>query len=1131
MSAPPVDSRTLSDLVAQTGQLLQLYAGWSPAAQGSDPGQALVGVFARFAGIAIDRLNRAPDKNFIAFLNLLGMEQLPPQPARVPLTFQLAPGTKADALVPARTAVAATPLEGEQDPPVFETESDLVATITTLTAAFVRDPERDRFSDATAIALSRAGDFAAFHGTDPMRHALYVAHAGIFGLTEVKKLTLHFLGADSWLNAVGWQYWDGSNWTALSAAPPASNAGGLDVVIAGVPAAATTLVGGVSGAWIRGVLKTSLPQSSVASLLRKQALPADAVSSDGSAHDPLAPFFPFGDTTAHTVFAIQNVEAFLKPGALVTISVDLDPARPPVQASGDLAIAWQYKAGGSIGSLGTSNPAGSSASSPATQFTDGTKALTQSGEIGFVVPQDVDPTATILARITAGHYDSAPRIIDLTVSYDWPWPKIASLQISAEITHTALSPDAAFVNLAPLDPTKDFFPFGEKPRFNDTFYLASDEAFSKPRAAVTIDVIVTTPAGATAAPGAPDPAVANKVSLAWEAWNGRAWQALTVTDGAANFTNSGKISLTMPDTVAPPVEVNGQTHSWVRVRIAAGDYGHDASYVAVDTDPTHGFKLDPSTLKPPSIQSLHISYTYTRGPEAPDAVVTENDSHFVPITVGSAFQPFTPSADTTPALYLGFDRPGDVIGFANRSMALYFSPTPIPYNSAQTAPAAGLSAPNIVWEYWNGNRWSYLGANDETGAFTRRGLVRFIGPADFFASVDFGRSAFWLRARLQAGAYATPPRLASILTNTMWATHTHTIQEEGLGSSTGKENQVFQTALSPVLVGQGIEVLEPELPPLEERLKIEAEEGADAISAPVLGTPQWWVRWHQVSDFYGSGPRDRHYLLDRNTGQVRFGDGRYGAIPPQGAANIRATYQTGGGEHGNRPAGALTQMKTAVPFVASVSNPEAAAGGTDVETPQAVQVRGPRALRHRERAVTIADFEDLAFEAFVDVARVKGIPATTSADAGRVGLLVVPKSDDPQPVPGVELLARVQDFITQRLTPTAGLWVAGPDWLKVTVDAEIVPANMDAATAVQNAAIARCTQFLHPLTGGPDGAGWAFGRRPYRSDLIALLESVPGVDHVRRIEIDEDPEDFVLRPDRFLIFSGDHRITVAGTEN
>ena len=1129
MSAPLVDNRTFSDLAAQTGQLLKLYTGWVPPAQGSDPGQALIGVFARFAGIAIDRLNRAPDKNFIAFLNLLGMEPLPPQAARAPLTFQLAPGTKADALVPARTTVAATPLEGEQDPPVFETESDLVATITTLSAAFVRDPDRDLFTDATAIALSRSGDFAAFQGADPMRHALYVAHTGMFGMAEDKKLTLVFVGADVWLYAVAWQYWDGSNWTPLPSAAPAPGVLAWDVVIPGVPAVAITAVAGISAAWIRGVLKTSMPRSSQVGSLQKQGLPADALSSDGIAHDPLAPFFPFGDTTPRTGFAVQSAEAFLKPGGMVTISIVLDPDRP-VTTSGDLTLAWQYNAGGT-GSLGSSTPGLSAASASAFQFNDGTMAFTQSGQISFRAPNDVDAGATIMARITKGNFDSAPRILSLTIAYDWPWPKIASLRISAQIQHTALSPDAAFLNQSPVDLTKDFFPLGEKPKFNDTFYVASDEAFSKPRAAVTVDFAVTTPSKQQQKPGAPAPAVANNVTLAWEGWNGQAWEALKVSsDGSANLTANGAIVLTMPDTVAS-LEVNGQTHFWVRARLAAGDYGHDASYIPVSDKPADGFKLDPSTLAPPSIQILHLSYTYTRGPESPAVIVTENDSQFVRQTVGALFQPFTPSADTSPALYLGFDRPGDVIGFANRSTALYFSTSPIPYNSAQTASAAGVSSPSVVWEYWNGNRWGFLGANDETVAFTRRGLVRFIGPGDFFASVDFGRLAFWLRARLQSGSYATPTRLAGILTNTMWATHTRTIEGEGLGSSTGKENQVFQTALSPVLVGQSVEVMEPELPPLEERLKIEAEEGPDAIGAPVAGTPQWWVRWHQGQDFYGSGPRDRHYLLDRSSGQAQFGDGRYGAIPPQGVGNIRASYQTGGGERGNRPAGALTQMKTAVPFVASVSNPEPAAGGTDVETPAAAQVRGPRALRHRERAVTISDFEDLAFEAFVDVARVKGIPASTTADAGRVGLVVVPKSADPQPVPNLELLTRVQDFITQKLTPTAGLWVAGPDWLRVTVDAEIVPVDQGAATAVQTAAITRCTQFLHPLTGGSDGQGWAFGRRPYRSDIIALLESVPGIDHVRRIEVQEDPLDFLLRADRFLIFSGEHHVTVAGAED
>jgi hypothetical protein len=39
-------------------------------------------------------------------------------------------------------------------------------------------------------------------------------------------------------------------------------------------------------------------------------------------------------------------------------------------------------------------------------------------------------------------------------------------------------------------------------------------------------------------------------------------------------------------------------------------------------------------------------------------------------------------------------------------------------------------------------------------------------------------------------------------------------------------------------------------------------------------------------------------------------------------------------------------------------------------------------------------------------------------------------------------------------------------------------------------------RFLHPLTGGPDGDGWAFGRNIYVSELYELLEGIAGVDYV-----------------------------------
>jgi len=52
-----------------------------------------------------------------------------------------------------------------------------------------------------------------------------------------------------------------------------------------------------------------------------------------------------------------------------------------------------------------------------------------------------------------------------------------------------------------------------------------------------------------------------------------------------------------------------------------------------------------------------------------------------------------------------------------------------------------------------------------------------------------------------------------------------------------------------------------------------------------------WVRWDQVRNFSESDEKSRHFVLDNDTGSIRFGDGIHGRIPPRGAA-IKATYRT-----------------------------------------------------------------------------------------------------------------------------------------------------------------------------------------------------------------------------------------------
>jgi predicted phage baseplate assembly protein len=553
------------------------------------------------------------------------------------------------------------------------------------------------------------------------------------------------------------------------------------------------------------------------------------------------------------------------------------------------------------------------------------------------------------------------------------------------------------------------------------------------------------------------------------------------------------------------------------------------------------------------VQSLRLHCTYT-DPSPPTACLLCNDFHFDDVTSAAEFTPFAATNDTQPALYLGFDRP-----FANRPALLYAQVEPQPYDAnivRDTSPAS----PQVVWEYAALPaqpqalcRWQRLEAQDETHTFAVRGLIAFVGPPDMARHAECGRELYWLRARLESGAFPAPPCLRRLLTNTVWASQATTRHNEELGSSDGSPNQTFRTYQAPVLLGQQIEVREPEAPAPDEQMALVTLEGMDAITpiVDVAGQVQGaWVRWHAMPDFYTSGPRDRHYLFDHLSGEVRFGNGQHGMIPPQGRGNIRAArYRTGGGRQGNRPAGSITQLKSALAYIDSVTNLEPAGGGADQESLARAKEHGPHRLRHNGRSVAGQDYEDLALEATPEVARALAItprfnpldlpwidrgsrPATAPIHprAGQVEVIIVPRSDAPQPIPSLALIAQVEAYLLARCSPTVTLHVAGPAWMQVTVTATVVPTSLDTADALTATVAAALRRFLHPLTGGADGRGWAFGRQPHLSTLYALIEALPGVDHVPALAVTETPRFDELTANecaRLLIYAGDHVINLA----
>lgn len=1161
--APKIDKRTAEDVAKQVQLLLAQYLPEEfrePLQTGITA--ALIKIFARFSEIVIQRLNQVPDKNFLAFLDLLGASRLPPQPARVPLTFSLAAGSAVDAVVPAGTQVAAPPAEGQSEPVIFETERELVVTAAQLESIFVRDPEQDTWSNRTSLVTATASPgVPVFRGNQPIEHILYLGHQELLGFPDIENLKLiaNLSKALGDGGQVKWQIWQETE----------SEAKWIDIK------------------------------------LTKEQDKTQTFTQLGSNE------IDFGRITAVPIKTINSVtNRWLRCCLLTSIT------------------------------------------------------LSETAQSGMVRNTQL--------------------------------PKLEQLTFVVSLNRSNLAIEAAFFNQLPIDITKFFFPFGEKPKFGDTLYLANREVFSKQDAKIALDIRLTNPASGGDEPPIPRTKADGNPELKWEFWNGKNWVELGTAkrqnvqpagsnqfeDSTQAFTANGSVRFTFPE---PPVAttINGVENLWIRVRLAAGDYGKEAQYTATTrpvvtrvttteggkttttetTTQTTDYVFTPASFAPPSISSVSVNYTFTKT-EEPESILTYNDAVYSNNIIQVFNQqkqwtekplvPFKVKATDKPSIYWGFTLPPGRTSFPNRAISLFnripdfkygekwgsISPTQSrlvgeanstvthkfllandtsksvtfavaalgtnwtttvvaqslkleagatqPLDVRVTIPSASNNSdrtdgivsdrgflrvtstdnpslvysasfetfrglelpkeerPKLSWQYWNGKEWTKLTVRDDTENLTRSGLVEFLAPTDFSAKDDFDLSArYWLRVQWEGGDYSIEPRLQRVLLNTTMAAQTVTIRNEVLGSSDGSENQKFRLTQTPVLKGQSLEVQEPELPAVEEQKRLKQVEGEEAIATTpdASGRPQEiWVRWHEVADFYGSGSRDRHYVLDRLTGEIQFGNGLNGLIPPVGTGNLRmAYYQTGGGTAGNKPAGTIVQLKTTVPYVDKVTNTEAAAGGADAENLESLRDREPRKLRHNNRAVTLEDYEDLARLASPDVARAKCIPLVdlqnndglnvqnppgqTPKAPGQVGVIIVPRSTEAKPLPSLELIRRVQDYLEAHCLPTVTISVVGPLYISVSVSAEIAVTSPEGASAVKQSVEQKLASFLHPLTGGLDGKGWDFGREAHDSDVYALIEAIPGVSYVRTLNVSPPPYPAgVKETGRFLVYSGNHEI-------
>ncbi|MGA4846123.1 putative baseplate assembly protein [Streptomyces sp. G5(2025)] len=253
LPAPHLDDRRFQQFVDDAKRYIQQRCPEWTDHNVSDPGVTLVEAVAHMADQIVYRLNRVPEKNHLAFLDLLGVTLFPPSAARADVTFWLSAPQPEPVVLPAGTEVATSRTETEEAV-AFATEADLTVVPCELDAVLrqeaggtPQDCGQDVFGgrDVGVFAESpRPGDTL------------------LFGLSAAVPRNVAVLQLDSRVDGVGvdprqpplvWEAWTAEGWTECEVEEDST--GGLnrpgDVVLH-IPAGhVVSRVGRQEAGWVR----------------------------------------------------------------------------------------------------------------------------------------------------------------------------------------------------------------------------------------------------------------------------------------------------------------------------------------------------------------------------------------------------------------------------------------------------------------------------------------------------------------------------------------------------------------------------------------------------------------------------------------------------------------------------------------------------------------------------------------------------------------------------------------------------------------------------------------------------------------------------------------------------------------
>ena len=220
------------------------------------------------------------------------------------------------------------------------------------------------------------------------------------------------------------------------------------------------------------------------------------------------------------------------------------------------------------------------------------------------------------------------------------------------------------------------------------------------------------------------------------------------------------------------------------------------------------------------------------------------------------------------------------------------------------------------------------------------------------------------------------------------------------------------------------------------------------------------------------------------------------------------------------PSDTIKKLITRIPQIKSVKQPYNAFGGSEEETDANFYRRISERLRHKNRTITMWDYENLILQQFSEIYKVKCLNHTSNTSytaAGNVSLVVVPDTvnknvfDMFQPRVSTATLNAIKTYVNALNGLYIEALVINPNYEEVQIGLEVQFYDGYDENFYKEQLKTDITRFLSPWA-FDDTKEVTFGIMLHKSVLIDYIEKLVYVDYLQNVTMNGDASIYKIEP-------------------